>query len=92
MTLNEEQKEMLRNAILMQLNAARATGLRTNPIMVGCRLAGFQALEENDLAKNLRYLESHGLIARDDKTISKAVAVYLITDAGVAHLDEAGLI
>lgn len=90
--MNEEAKEMLRDAILLQLDAARATGQRMGPLLVGAKLAGFQTLDEQSLAKNLRYLEAHGMIERDDKTISKAVTVYLITDQGVAHLDEAGLI
>lgn len=92
MPLSEESKELLRNAILLQLNAARATGLRLGPIHVGAKLAGFQTLEEEDLAKQMRYLEAHGMVERADKSISKAVEVYLITESGVAHLDESGLI
>lgn len=92
MALTEESKELLRTAILMQLNAARATGLRMGPIHVGVKLAGFQTLEEPELQKQMRYLEAHRMIERADKSISKAVEVYLITEAGVAHLDESGII
>jgi hypothetical protein len=92
MPLTEETKEMLRNSILMQLAAARPVGLRTAPIHVGAMLAGFQTLPAEELANQLRYLESHGMIERAEKEISKAVEVFMITEAGVAHLDESGLI
>lgn len=92
MPLNEESKELLRTAILMQLNAARPTGLRIGPIHVGVKLAGFQTLEEDELAKQMRYLEAHALIIREKKAHSQSVDVYLITAPGVDVLDEAGLI
>jgi hypothetical protein len=92
MALKEESKEILRTAILMQLNAARATGLRLGPIHVGAKLAGFQTLEEEELAKQMRYLEAHGLICRDKKAHTQSVDIYLITAPGVDVLDESGLI
>jgi hypothetical protein len=92
MPLTEESKELLRNAILMQLNAARATGLRLGPIHVGVKLAGFQTLEQEELAQQMRYLEAHGLICRDKKAHTQSVDIYLITALGVDVLDESGLI
>lgn len=90
--MNEETKELYRNAILLQLNAARSVGLRVQAMLPGMKLAGFSDSDEQDLRKQLRYLEAHGMIERDEKTISKAVEVYLISSSGVAHLDEQGLI
>ena len=92
MPLNEEQKEVLRNSILIQLYAARSIGLRIEPIHIGVKLAGFQMLEKEELAKQLRYLAAHRMVVLSDKEISKAVEIYLITEQGVAHLDESGLI
>jgi hypothetical protein len=92
MPLTEETKELLRNSILMQLNSARPVGLRIDPIHVGVKLAGFQTLPKEELAKQLRYLEAHQMIERAEKEISKSVEVFMITETGVAHLDESGLI
>jgi hypothetical protein len=92
MALTEESKELLRTAVLIQLYAARATGLRVEPIHVGVKLAGFQTLEKEELLKQMRYLEAHQMVERADKEISKAVEVFLITEKGVAHLDESRLI
>ena len=93
--LSEEAKELLRDAILMQLNSARNDqkniGRRIDSLHVGVKLAGFQTLEKTELAKQLRYLESHGMIEREDKQISKSVDIYMITQAGIAYLDEQGL-
>jgi len=92
MALSEESKEILRAAVLMQLYKAVPVGLRIEPIHVGVKLAGFQTLEKEELLKQMRYLEAHGMIERADKEISKAVEVFMITEKGVAHLDESGLI
>jgi len=92
MALSEEAKELLRDAILMQLQAARPAGLKMEPIQLGAKLAGFQTLGKEDLAKQLRYLEAHKMIDRADRTINKAVDLWMITQTGTAHLDDAGLI
>ena len=52
----------------------------------------FQTLEQDELAKQMRYLEAHGLICRDQKAHTQSVDVYLITAPGVDVLDESGLI
>lgn len=90
MELSEESKEILRTAVLMQLNAARAFGARLERIHIGAKLVGFQTLEKEELLKQMRYLEAHGMIERADKEISKAVEVFMITEKGVAYLDESG--
>lgn len=86
--MNEEAKERLRTAVLMQLAAARPVGLRVEPIRIGVKLAGFQRLENNELEKQLRYLEAHGMISREERPMNKAVDIYQITQSGVALLDE----
>jgi hypothetical protein len=92
MPLNEEQKEMLRIVILQNLYAARILpGLRLNRLLIGAKVYGFELLEEEDLAKQLRYLAAHGLIEPVDRKISKAVELFRITQAGTAYLDENNL-
>ena len=91
--LNEQQKEMLRDAILAALHQAQPVGLRMNAIHTGLRYAsGFQSLEKEELLKQLRYLEAHGMIERAKKELSLSVEIYMITERGTAHLDESGLL
>lgn len=88
--MNEEQKEMFRVVVLQSLEAARPLSWPVARLRTAAAIAGFKA-EEQDLAKNLRYLEAHGMIERDASEINKSVDRYLITQAGVAYLDENNL-
>lgn len=90
--LNEEQKEMLRDAILGALYKAKPVGLRADPIHMGVRYAGFADLAKEELQRHLRYLEANGMIERAEKELSRAVEIYMITEKGTAHLDESGLL
>lgn len=86
--MNEEQKEMLQVIILQVCQASKPVSVPVSRIMNAAKMGGFQNLENNDLAKRLRYLEAHKMIEREDRAISKAVDRYLITQAGTAYLDE----
>jgi hypothetical protein len=86
--MNEEQKEMLRTIIMQVCQASKPLSAPVGHIMNAAKMGGFQTLEPAELAKQLRYLEAHKMIEREDREISKAVDRYLITQAGTAYLDE----
>jgi hypothetical protein len=91
--LTGEQRELLRNAILLQLHAARPLGMRKNFIYIGCKgSAGFPMLEEAEHDKQIRYLAAHGMIELDQRDMNKGVEIYRITANGVEWLDNENLI
>jgi hypothetical protein len=91
--LTGEQRELLRNAILLQLNAARPLGMRKNFIYIGCKqAAGFPALEEGEHDKQIRYLVAHGMVELDQREMGRSTEIYRITEKGVDWLDGEGLI
>lgn len=88
-----EQRELLRNAILLQLHAARPLGMRKTFIYVGCKgSAGFPMLEEAEHDKQVRYLVAHGMIELDQREMNQSTEIYRITPKGVEWLDNEGLI
>ena len=93
MELTGEQRELLRNAMLMQLAAARPLGMRKNVLLMGCKTAaGFPLLTETEHDKQVRYLFSHGMIERDEREMNKETEIYRITPNGMEWLDSEGLI
>lgn len=86
--MNEESKEMLRVIIMQVAQMARPVSVPVKHILNAAKMGGFQGLEDVELSKQLRYLESHGMIEREDRAISQAIDRYLITPAGTAYLDE----
>ena len=91
--LTGEQRELLRNAILLQLAAARPLGMRKDYILVGCKgAAGFPLLTAAEYDKQIRYLVAHGMIELEERAMNQGVEIYRITLAGVEWLDSEGLI
>ncbi len=90
--LTGEQKELLRNAILLQLNAATPLGCKKLFLQNGVKVAGFQMLTEDQFEAELRYLFSHGMQETQKREINRANPVYQITQKGVEWLDEQNLI
>lgn len=90
--LSTEQRELLRNAILLQLHAAAPLGMNTKFLLTGTKPAGFQTLEQDEFDKQLRYLYSHGMIEPEDRAMNKSNRVYLITAKGTDWLDGQNLI
>lgn len=92
-SMTGEQRELLRNAMLMQLADARPLGLRKNFLLMGCKtMAGFPMLTEREHDKHLRYLVAHGMIELDERDMNKGVEIYRITTEGIEWLDNEGLI
>jgi predicted transcriptional regulator len=87
-----EQRELLRNSILLALNARRPLGMPTGSILVAVKCNGFQTLENDELEKQIRYLFSHGMIDVVDREMNRANVQYVITAKGVEWLDGQGLI
>jgi len=88
--MNDEQRELFRNAILLQLEAAAPTSLPLATLKQGVILAGHRGSDQA-LNKELLYLDDKGLLKRTDKKISRSVHRYLITADGRDYLEELGL-
>ena len=86
-----EQKELLRHAILLQLEAASPASLPADTILQGVKLAGHRIGSEI-LSKELQYLGGKELLREALKTITKSARRYLLTAAGIDYLEEQGLI
>jgi hypothetical protein len=82
-----EQRELLRNSILMTLNARRPLGMPLDSVMIAVKCNGFQTLEPAELEKQVRYLFSHGMVSPVDREMNRANAQYAITAKGVEWLD-----
>lgn len=92
MPLKEEQKEILRNSILLALMARHPLSLSLESILIAVKCNGFQTLDTVELEKQLRYLFAHQRIEPEDREMNKANVRYLITRAGISWLDEQGLV
>jgi len=91
--MDEKTKELLRDSILVMLHESRPLGLPRQLILNGVKtVGGFRMLEESDLDKQLRYLFAHKMVEPLDREMNKANEQYAITQAGIAWLDEQGLI
>ena len=87
--LTPGQIEILRGAILLQLNAACPTPLNADTLLANAKVAqGFRTLERPALDKELRYLETKEMLRREEKSMSGDVLEYLITQTGRTWLDE----
>lgn len=91
MTMTEEQKEILRSSILMQLHAAYPQPMLNTEILHNTKvISSVRDLDQPTLDDHLRYLEGKRLIERP--LIGGALRRYLLTDTGRAWLDERNLI
>ncbi|MFA5688590.1 MAG: hypothetical protein WC959_05540 [Kiritimatiellales bacterium] len=89
--MTEEQKEMFRDAILQILFGTRHIGMRVPYIRKNLIRFGFPDVDETELRKHLRYLIANKMVEVAEKELSLSVEIFLITEAGVAYLDESGL-
>lgn len=86
MNLLPEQKEILRRNLLEQLEAAKPMGMNAASLAYGAKLGGFK-LSAEEIAAELDYLESKGLVKMGSAALSAGVKLYKITAAGTDFLE-----
>ncbi len=89
--MTPEQKELLRHAILLQLEAASPASLPADTIFQGVKLAG-HSIGREILSKEMQYLGGKALLKETQKTITKGARRYQLTADGIDYLEEQGLV
>ena len=89
--MNEEQRELFRHAILMQLEAAAPTSLTLSTLHRGVRLAGHR-VDVDDILKELWYLEDKNFVRKEVKALSNGVRRFHIAAIGRDYLASEGLL
>lgn len=84
------QRELLRNAILLQLESASPVTLARTTLRQGIHALGHE-VEETALRKELHYLEDKELLSRTRSQVSRGLERYRLTAAGRDYLEEIGL-
>jgi hypothetical protein len=83
-------RELLRNNLLIQLEAGGTRGVPLSTLHLGAQIASFRVTKEQ-LADEVSYLEDKGFAAPVEKAVSPENRRYRITAAGRDHLAEEGL-
>lgn len=83
-------RELLRNNLLIQLNAGGDQGVAFSTLKLGVRVASFR-VEEQDILDELAYLRDKGLAANVLKTLSPENVRVRITADGRDYLAAEGL-
>jgi hypothetical protein len=86
--MTSEQIELLRLAVLRQLNTTRIA-MSLQVICMGVKIAGFK-LPETEVERELEYLCEKNWVKPVRSEISKGVRNYKITSTGTEYLEEQG--
>lgn len=84
------QKQLLRQAILIQLEAASPASLPLDTLLQGINLAGHN-VSTTQLLKDLQYLEEKSLINTKPQTLSPGELRYSLSATGRDLLETQGL-
>lgn len=88
--MNPSQKQLLRHAILLQLESSCPASLPVTTILHGVTLAG-HPVTELQLKKELLYLADKNLLSVHPQTLSPALLRYKLSASGRDYLEEQGL-
>lgn len=85
--MNPAVRELFRQNLLRQLDAAAPVALPMPQLSVGALVRGFTPTD-GELAADLQYLADKGLVVAADKTVSPENKRWRITAAGCDHVAE----
>jgi len=88
--MNAASRELLRQNLLVQLNAVTPAALRVPALQVGAMAGGFDVLQA-ELAGELAYLADKKLVSTVEKPVSPENKHWRITADGRDYLAELGL-
>lgn len=92
MKLNPEQKALLRQGLLLQLEAASPVSLPITTLAQGVRLAGFADRLDTEVRADLDYLVDKGLAIESTNEISAGLKRWKLTAEGREFLEGKGLV
>lgn len=88
--MNKTDKILLRNAILLQLQAAYPASLTEGVILEGLKISGLK-ISEKFLAAELEYLRELKFISRHASELSEGVLRSKLNAKGIGYLERSGL-
>lgn len=88
--MDNEQKELLRHALLLQLDAANPASLPLGALRTGVRLSGALA-DDDTLARELAYLRDKRMVVEQTGNLAHGVKRYRIAAEGRDYLESLGL-
>lgn len=89
--MNTDQRTRLRNALLIQLEAAYPGTLPLSTLLEGVKTWGYQKIDPFDLQKELSYLKDTGFLEITASHINQAHLRYRIVPKGLDYLQSEGL-
>jgi hypothetical protein len=89
--MNAEQKKLLRDALLAALAALAPLSAPLVTLRNAARAAGF-ALAEEDVAREMDYLEGKGLVEERREELSAAAKRWKLTSDGTDYCERENLI
>ncbi len=87
---SEMERQLRREAILLQLEAASPASLPSGTLLAGLRLSG-HGLDVAGLLRELDYLEGRGLVKTCAACLDRSVKRARLTSAGRDYLEAEGL-
>lgn len=88
--MNPEATQLLRQAVLLQLDAARPASLAVATLLHGLRLAG-HTISDEALRAELAYLADKGWVRETRTPLSQALVRFQLTASGRDLLESLGL-
>lgn len=89
--MNAQQLQLIRNAILLQLEQVSPLALTEGFLRNGVNVQGFTATEA-ELSKQTKYLEGKGFIEQKRGEISAGLVKWHLTAQGLEYLEREGLL
>ena len=90
-TLTNEQKELLRDALLQTAHSAAPAGCTVRIFKSYARATGFRDLADEEIEREVLYLVDCGMLVALVKEMSAANKAWRITAKGTDHLETEGL-
>lgn len=88
--MNAQQKQIVREQILLALQSAAPVTLPTGTLQSGLRIVGFD-LSEKEVEYELEYLQGKELVRMKRAALSRNIRRWGLTSAGIDYLEEKGL-
>ena len=85
MKLTSEQKSLLRQNLLLQMESSSPVSLPLMILVQGVHLAGFR-LEDDAVGDHLDWLVEHGYVRQQDDEMGSGARRWKLTDEGRAYL------
>ncbi len=83
------KKQMLRNCILLQLNASYPASMTAQMLMQGIRIGGISC-DENRLLREVEYLSERGFLTLGNSELSRGLKRIKISAKGIDYLEGEG--